>query len=191
MSNRDEATSNYRRELLKLILGSPLLYLSGSWRLASAEGLSPTHCPHASHRGKGSQLASQLITSPEDALNIFDFESVAAHRLPPAHFGFIKTGVANDSTVRENRQALQRLKLKLRRLVNVNRVDTQCSIFGENWPSPIALAPVGSHRALHAQGEIATARAAQAAGSRVLVLTVDVVARGPGIWSNASKKPQR
>ncbi len=36
----------------------------------------------------------ELITRSEDAINVFDFEAVAQRTIPPAHFGYMATGVA-------------------------------------------------------------------------------------------------
>jgi 4-hydroxymandelate oxidase len=40
-----------------------------------------------------------VLTSPKDALNVMDFEAVARRNLPPAHFGYLRTGVDDDGTV--------------------------------------------------------------------------------------------
>ena len=65
MSNR--LISN-RRDFLKFLAASPLV----------------TALPGRS---------SEIITSPKNALNVFDFEAAARQALPPAHFGYLATGV--------------------------------------------------------------------------------------------------
>ena len=56
--------------------------------------------------GGGAALAQEatdkLITSPREAIDVFDFEPVARHNLPPAHFGYMATGVDADVTLRAN-----------------------------------------------------------------------------------------
>ena len=41
-------------------------------------------------------MNADVIASPQDALNVFDFEGAARQKLPPAHFGYIATGVDDD-----------------------------------------------------------------------------------------------
>jgi 4-hydroxymandelate oxidase len=98
---------------------------------------------------------------PEDAINIMDFEAAARKALPPAHFGYIATGVEDDQTLRANREAFSHYQLRPRRLRDVSQVDTSVSLFGRKWDSPLLLAPTGSHKAFHPEGELAVARAAR------------------------------
>src|ERR1700747_956999 len=81
---------------------------------------------------------------------------------PPAHFGYLSTGVDDDATLRANREGFSRFQIRPRRLVDVSRVDTSTELFGFTWKTPIILAPVGSQKAFHPEGEIAAARAAGA-----------------------------
>ncbi len=37
-----------------------------------------------------------LISDPKEALDVFDFEPVAKKNLPPAHFGYMVTGIDHD-----------------------------------------------------------------------------------------------
>lgn len=98
---------------------------------------------------------------PEDAINVLDFEAAARKRLPPAHFGYIATGVEDDYTLQANRDAFRHFQLRPRRLIDVTKVDIRASIFNEVWNAPILLAPTGSHRAFHDDGELGVARAAR------------------------------
>lgn len=135
------------------------------------------------------QQAEDLISSPKDAMNVFDFEPVARHKLPPAHFGYIATGVDDDATLRANRGGFTRYQIRARRLVDVTNIDTSVQLFGVNWNTPIILAPAGSQRAFHPDGEVAVARAAQSKGHLQILSTVttssveDVTAaRGAPVW---------
>ena len=51
-----------------------------------------------------------VIASPGDALNVFDFEAAARRALPPAHFGYLATGVDDDRTLRANREGYERFR---------------------------------------------------------------------------------
>jgi 4-hydroxymandelate oxidase len=73
--------------------------------------------------------------------------------------------------------------------VDVSRIDTSVNLFGTSWQSPIFLDPVGSQRAFHADGEVASAKAARAKGHLQILSTVsstgveDVnAARGEPVW---------
>jgi isopentenyl diphosphate isomerase/L-lactate dehydrogenase-like FMN-dependent dehydrogenase len=74
--------------------------------------------------------------------------------------------------------------------VEVRRLDTSSQLFGTNLPFPVVLAPAGSQRAYHAQGELATARAARRTDAlQILSMgsseSLDDVAavRGAPVWS--------
>ena len=98
---------------------------------------------------------------PEDAINVLDFEAAARKKLPPAHFGYIATGVEDDYTLQANREAFRHYQLRPRRLVDVRGVNTAVSIYGRTWDTPILLAPTGSHHAFHEDAELAVARASR------------------------------
>lgn len=170
----------YRRRFLKFLATSPLLAFGApAWRDGGA----------AASDVESGVPKRVLIASPNEALNVFDFESVARQKLPPAHFGYMATGVDDDATLRANREGFSRFQIRPRRLVDVSRVDTSTQLFGVTWRTPIILAPVGSQKAFHPEGEIAVARAAGARNhlqilSTAATASVEAVAsaRGGPIW---------
>jgi isopentenyl diphosphate isomerase/L-lactate dehydrogenase-like FMN-dependent dehydrogenase len=162
-----------RRALLRFLAGSPWLAFAGlgAWQRLLAES------PEA------------VIDSAEQALNVMDFEPAARRALPPAHFGYLATGVDDDLTLRANREAFARFQLRPRRLLDLRQVDTSVRLFGEAWETPIALAPVASQRAFHPEAELGSARAARARNtlqilSGVSTSSVEEVngARGAPVW---------
>jgi len=170
-----------RRRFLTFLASSPLFALSasGAWSALvesaqAAESDGPTRA---------------LIASTNDALNVFDFELVARQKLPPAHYGYLATGVDDDATLLANRTGFSKIQIRARRLVDVSRIDTSTELFGTTWKTPIVLAPVGSQKAFHADGEMASARAAGgrghlqilSTGSTTSVENVTSAWRGP-IW---------
>lgn len=174
-----DAVRSSRRAFLRFLAGSPLLSLLGlpACRPSTDGGT-----------GRAGDLDA-VLSSPDDAINVFDFEAVAAQRIPPAHFGYLATGVDDDATVRANREGFARYRLRPRRLVDVSRVDASVELFGERWETPIVLCPVGSQRAFHPEGEEAVARAARAKQHLQILSTVtttgveDVIAaRGAPVW---------
>jgi len=177
----DEIVVN-RRRLLAWISASPLLASSAATFSADnrAAGIEPITAP---------TVPPTLITDPKQAINVFDFEPVARSVLPPAHYGYMATGVEDDATLRANREAFGKIQLRPRRLVDVSRVDMSVELFGEKWETPIALAPTGSHKMLFHEGELATARAARARKhlqilSNMSTTSVEAVnqARGTPVW---------
>src|SRR2546430_12672733 len=111
-----------------------------------------------------------LIKTPKDAINVFDFEPVCRKNVPPAHFGYIASGIDDEVTLRANREGFLKFQLRPRRLVNVSKVDMSTEILGVKYASPIVLAPVGGHRSFHDEGEVASARAAKV-GNHLQILS--------------------
>ncbi len=131
----------------------------------------------------------ELIKSVDEAINVFDFHAVARDKLPPAHYGYLATGTLDDATLRANRSGFDKWRLRLRRLTNVETLDTSVELFGTNWNSPITLAPVGNQEAFHPEGVRATARAAKGTDTLQILSTVantaveDVIEqRGGPVW---------
>src|SRR4029077_19964772 len=126
-----------RRAFLKFLAGSPLL--AGFLPLQEAF----------------KQTWDGVISSPAEALNVLEFEAAARKAIPPAHFGYLATGVDSDATLKANREGFSHYNLRPRRLVDVSRADLSTELFGVKWESPIVIAPVGSQKAFHPEGEIA------------------------------------
>jgi 4-hydroxymandelate oxidase len=100
--------------------------------------------------------------SAKDALSVMDLEPLARKALPPAHWGYMATGVDDDVTIRANRDAMSHYQIRARRLVGAANPDLKIEVFGEVWDSPIYFSAVSAQRAFHPDGELATARAAKA-----------------------------
>lgn len=160
-----------RRQFLRFLAASPAL--------AYAE--LPSSLLHAFQN-------EPTLASAKDALNVMDFEAIARKNLPPAHFGYLMTGTDDDGTLRANREGYGRIQLRVRRLVDIRIPDTSVTLLGTSWLTPIAICPVGSQKAFHPEGELATARAAK--GHLQMLSTVatasveDVNAARPGepVW---------
>src|SRR5581483_10082687 len=131
----------------------------------------------------------RLIADPKDAIDVFDFEPVMKHNVPPAHFGYMATGVGDEITLRANREAFRKFELRPRRLVDVSKIDISADILGSRYQSPIVIAPTGSNRAFHPDGEIAVAKAARTGGHLQMLSTVAttsiedaIAARAAPVW---------
>ncbi len=165
----------HRRLLLKFLLGSPLLSFA--------------MCSSPAEKKEIAEKVFDGIKNARDALDVFDFEKLAKFKLPPAHYGYLATGVNDDLTIQANRDAIAKVKLKMRRLIDPTQVDMSTSLFGNKWSSPIVLSPVSSHKAFHPEGELATARAAKAKDHLQMLSTVTTTSveevtkeRGAPVW---------
>jgi 4-hydroxymandelate oxidase len=159
MATPSEATS--RRQFLAFAAASPLLALSGS----------------------------DLISSPQGATRIMDFEEAARRAIPIAHWAYLTTGVDDDATVRANVEGYRKIRLRPRRLVDVSGVSQKVELFGTTWESPIYISPCASQKAFHRDGELATARAAKATDTLHMLSAVSstsvedvAVAQGRAPW---------
>src|SRR5437764_8951195 len=179
----DHAAS--RRKFLQFLAASPLL---GADRACAGEGLAPrTKLPDPLTWAP--MRADELIKSPKEAINVFDFEPVCRANVPPAHFGYMASGVDDEVTLRANREGFLKFQLRPRRLVDVSKVDMSTEILGVKYDTPIIVAPVGGQKAFYTAGEIDVAKAAKAGNHLQILSTVttssveDVTAaRGAPIW---------
>ena len=183
--------ANDRRHFVRFLAASPLLATLGVPRAALERlFIGPGASPH--DRLEALQQLAQgtgVLQSPNDALSVLDFEGTAKAKLPPAHFGYMASGVDDDATLRANREGFAHWQLRPRRLVDVRTVDPSIRLLGQRWDTPIVVCPTGSQKAFHADGELATARAARAGGhlqilSGVTTTSVEDVntARGLPVW---------
>src|SRR5512132_2490900 len=185
MSSFDQATS--RRRFLQFLAASPL-FAYGGFSAFGGEG--PTAGTKLSDPIMWAPLRTEdLIKSPKEAINVFDFEPVMRRNVPPAHFGYMASGVDDEVTLRANREGFLKFQLRPRRLVDVSKVDMSIELLGVRYPTPIIIAPVGGQRAFHEDGEVAVAKAAKA-GNHLQILSTATntgveevtVARGAPLW---------
>ena len=111
MPIHDQATS--RRRFLQFLAASPLL--AGS-DLAAIAAERPSLLPDPMLWGP--RTLDKLISSPKEAINVFDFELVAAKNIPPAHFAYMASGIDDEVTLRANREGFLKFQLRPRRLVD-------------------------------------------------------------------------
>jgi isopentenyl diphosphate isomerase/L-lactate dehydrogenase-like FMN-dependent dehydrogenase len=112
---------------------------------------------------------SNVISSPTEALNVFDFEEAAHRKVRDSHWAFMVSGVDDDATLRANREGYQHVQLRPRRLRDATKVDMHVDLFGTVYDSPIFLCPTSGHKAFSPEGEVAVARAAKSHGTLQLL----------------------
>jgi 4-hydroxymandelate oxidase len=102
-------------------------------------------------------------------LNLFELEQLAREKLPPTAYDYFASGAWDEATLRENRAAFERLRVHYRVLVDVSRRDLSVTLFGQRLAIPILIAPTAFHCLAHPDGELATVRAAGAAGTTLVL----------------------
>jgi 4-hydroxymandelate oxidase len=171
-----------RRQFLRFLAESPLLYgLGGALAASAAHGQDDAVL-------SGALDFDGVITSPDQAVNVWDFETAIRGKLNAGHYAYIAQGSDDHGTIAANRAAFQKIGLRPRRLVDVGTVDLSVDVFGQRLASPLMLCPVGAQLMFHAEGEVAVARAAKSKNALQILSTVtslsveDVAAArgGPG-----------
>lgn len=116
---------------------------------------------------------------------IEDLRTLARRRVPRAFFEYAEGGSYNEETLRANRASMETIKLRQRVLVDVSARSTATTILGQKVAAPLVLAPIGLCGMQFGDGEILSARAANAAGipftlSTMSVCSIEDVAEATG-----------
>jgi 4-hydroxymandelate oxidase len=180
-----------RRRFLQYLAASPLA-AAGAIEACGSETPSRLPDPMIWAPADG-----ELIKTPKDAINVFDFEPVAHKNVPPAHFGYMASGIDDEVTLRANREGFLKFQLRPRRLNDVSKVDMSIELFGGKYDSPVFVCPTGGNKFFHPDGEVAVAKAARV-GNHLQILStasndsVDDVtkARGAPIWFQLYASPK-
>ncbi|GAB2781896.1 alpha-hydroxy acid oxidase [Dyella kyungheensis] len=106
--------------------------------------------------------------------NIADLREIARRRVPRAFFEYADRGSYDETTLRENRRAFDRLQLRQRVMQNVDHRSLGTTILGAPVSMPLAIAPTGLTGLQHGSGEILGARAAAEAGIPFCLSTVSI-----------------
>ena len=174
MNNNEGSPSRARRRLLHGLVAAPALL--GMPRFGLSQAVAEPHFDEAP-------------VTANQVLNVADFEALARAKLPPAHFGYIATGVDDDRTVFLNHDAYSHIEIRARRFADVSKLDTSRRILGSVWQQPFYFSAVSSMRAFHPEAEIAVARAAASGQVQMMLSTgsssavEDVIAaRNAPVW---------
>jgi 4-hydroxymandelate oxidase len=106
-----------------------------------------------------------------EPVNVWDYERLAEEALDANAHAYFAGGSGDEVTLRENVAAFERRKLRPRVLVDVRSVSTATTVLGAEVALPILVAPLALQRMAHPEGELATARAAAAAGTVMCLST--------------------
>src|SRR5947209_20456802 len=134
-------------------------------------------------------MARRAVRSEMDPINSFELETVAREKLTPQAYDYYASGAHDEVTLRDNRAAYDRLSLAYRVLVDVSQRDLSTTVLGQPVAMPILVAPTAFHQLADPEGERATARAAGASGTVMILSTLSntpveqVVAAASGpVW---------
>jgi isopentenyl diphosphate isomerase/L-lactate dehydrogenase-like FMN-dependent dehydrogenase len=122
----------------------------------------------------------------ETLLTLDDAERLAEEAISPEAWSYIVGGAGDERTLRWNREAFSRYRLRPRVLVDVTSVTTETTVLGTPVSMPVLVAPMAFHQIAHEEGELATAKGAAAAGTLMCVSTVatatprDIAEAAPG-----------
>jgi len=106
-----------------------------------------------------------------DFVNVFDYEVAAQAKLPQMIYDYYASGSGDESVLSENQAAYGRLKLQYRVLRGVAQADLSTTLLGQPLAMPILIAPMGFQGMAHPEGELATVRAANEAGTIMILST--------------------
>ena len=148
-------TSHARRRFLQFLAQSPLAYALGA-SLPLRELAAQDDAVLS-----GGLKWADLIKSPEQALNVWDFEPVMRNNVGAHHYAYMAQGADDFGTIAANRAGFKKIGLRPQRLVDVTHIDMSLELFGQRYASPILLCPVGAQQSFHPEGEVAAARAAK------------------------------
>ena len=119
------------------------------------------------------------------ALTVWDLRAIAKRRTPRGPFDYTDGGSEREISLNRSREIFQRIEFQPRILQDVSKLDLKTHVLGDEFSMPVGIAPTGFTRMMHAEGEIAGARAAAKFGIPFTLSTLgtttieDVVASAP------------
>jgi isopentenyl diphosphate isomerase/L-lactate dehydrogenase-like FMN-dependent dehydrogenase len=122
----------------------------------------------------------------EQLLTVDDAERLAEQAVPSDAWGYMAGGAGDERTLRWNREAFSRYRLRNRVLIDVSDVSTETTVLGTPVSMPAIVAPMAFQQIAHEEHELGTARGAAAAGTIMCLSTLaaatpeDVAAAAPG-----------
>lgn len=103
-------------------------------------------------------------------MNVNEFQELAKQALPKMYYDYYAGGAEEQHTLKENVEAFRRIRFRPRILVDVSQIDMSTTVLGYRISAPIMLAPTAYHKLANPEGECATARAA-AACNTIMILS--------------------
>jgi lactate 2-monooxygenase len=120
------------------------------------------------------QIYTQGLTGGKPAVPVpLDLlEQRAKEILSPRAYDYVAGGAGGEQTMRANREAFYRWRIVPRMLRDVANRDLSAELLGARLPAPILLGPVGVQEIIHADADVASARAAASLGLPFVLSTM-------------------
>lgn len=122
----------------------------------------------------------------EELINVFDLAKLAASKLDPVAWDFVAEGGGDEFSLRDNREAFNRIIIRPRFLTDVHKIDLSTGLFGKKLDFPIFIDPTGGKNCFYPNGEEEVARAAVETNALMVVAGgIDAFltsGRGPKNW---------
>jgi len=128
------------------------------------------------------------MTDVNQVETLFQLLTLAKRKLSSGAWDYLMGGSETETTLNQNRRAIDRLALRPRVLRNVASIDTSTTLLGHKIKLPILLAPIGSMEDLLAEGGVAPTRAAARTGT--LHMLSSVCKPGGEVVSKAADYPK-
>ncbi len=112
-----------------------------------------------------------LTQIPAYLQTIADYEMEAKKHLSNMVWDYLQGGSMDEVSVRDNLQQFQDIQLLPRMLKDLSQGSTEIEFFGQKFPHPIFLAPIGHQQQFHPEAETASALAAEVMGSNIILST--------------------
>jgi len=107
-----------------------------------------------------------------EPINVFDYMKLSKEKLSKMAYDYIFSGSEDELTLKENRKAFNRIKIRQRVLNDVSEVKLETSVLGHKIPFPILTSPVAFQQLVHKEGELATAKAVKEVNSIMTLSTL-------------------
>jgi lactate 2-monooxygenase len=108
---------------------------------------------------------------PELPISATQLQERARQKLSAEAYGYVAGGAGSERTMQANLDAFERWRIVPRMLRDVSERTLSTSVLGTAMPAPLMLAPVGVQSIVHADGELAAARAAASLGLPFILST--------------------
>ncbi len=105
----------------------------------------------------------------QEPINLFEYEEIAKSRLEQGQYDFIAGGATDEITIRRTRAVFDSIMMRPRMMVDISKRDVSTTVLGQKIDLPVMIDPAGNHGVAHEDADLATARAAGAAGTLMVV----------------------
>lgn len=105
-------------------------------------------------------------------INLFEYESLASEQLPSMVYGYYASGANDEVTLKDNRSAYDRIRLRPRMMRGVRHRDHRVRVLDREISAPLLIAPMAFMKMAHPDGELAVVRASGKRGLPMILSTM-------------------